>query len=645
MKVALLLPAHAARDALPLPGRRDRPGRRADRARRRARRRSAPASGPTTRAATPSARRCRGTASPAAGSRAPGVRPWLPMADPAACNVADQEGDPDSVLEFCRRAIAARARPATTWPSGAYRSLPSPEGTWAFARGEGTTVLLNMSDAPAVVRRRARHGDRGHRARAWRGRASRATSALPPGAAPSWRGDRSRRTAGRQRPRWRRAGATSCARRRPRATRRRCWRWPAGWSARATTSCSSPRRTTATRWRRPAPRFVPFAQRVRRPRPHGGQPRARVVVQAGRAGGQGRPAADLHRARSRAVPRPARHPRRLRGRLHRRRHHVPRRAPPRARPARRPGRRWPASASCPTPRAAATPRPSGSPSSRGRAAAPGAQPRHELGHRARRAGRHPALRPPPAGRGRRAAASAATSSTCRPRWSTPTCRRRWPASSTRARTWRPRSASSGPSWRRPSSSFERAAVVGRARGRAAGRPRHPGHARQRGPGPAAPADDPGPGRRRRAGRGHDGWARPRAAAAGPARQRAPGALHPPRPAAPPRRRHGHQRRLRRRAAGAGQRRAARGGRRQRGQARGGGAGAVVGRRRQPAHRPAVGGHGRPRRAPRPDAGPRTGSGRGRCRPRSRPAIRSVRSARRWPSCARRATWRARPVAD
>jgi glycosidase len=71
------------------------------------------------------------------------------MADPAACNVADQEGDPGSVLELCRRAIAARAA-SEDLAVGAYRSLPSPEDTWAFARGEGTTVLLNMSDAPAT---------------------------------------------------------------------------------------------------------------------------------------------------------------------------------------------------------------------------------------------------------------------------------------------------------------------------------------------------------------------------------------------------------------------------------------------------------------------------------------------------------------
>ena len=102
---------------------------------------------------------------PGGGFSAPGVRTWLPMADPAACNVADQEGDPDSVLEFCRRAIAARAA-SDDLAVGPYRSLPSPEGTWAFARGEAHHRAAQHVRRAGGVRRRARHGDRGHRARA-----------------------------------------------------------------------------------------------------------------------------------------------------------------------------------------------------------------------------------------------------------------------------------------------------------------------------------------------------------------------------------------------------------------------------------------------------------------------------------------------
>ena len=118
-------------------------------------------------------------------------------------------------------------------------------------------------------------------------------------------------------------------------------------------------------------------------------------------------------------------------------------------------------------------------------------------------------------------------------------------------------------------------------------------------------------------------------------QHAAGALRPPRSPAPPRRRHGDQRRLRRGAAGAGQRRPPRRGGRQRGQARGGGARAVVGHRHQPAHRPALAGHGGPCRAPGSRPGLLSPSGAASSRPRSPRATRSGPSAGHWPSCARR----------
>jgi alpha-glucosidase len=88
------------------------------------------------------------SAEPGGGFTPAGVRPWLPMADPAQCNVADQEGDPASVLELCRRTIAAR-QANDDLAVGSYRSLPSPSGTWAYARGDGAIVLLNMSSQTA----------------------------------------------------------------------------------------------------------------------------------------------------------------------------------------------------------------------------------------------------------------------------------------------------------------------------------------------------------------------------------------------------------------------------------------------------------------------------------------------------------------
>ncbi|HXN62865.1 MAG TPA: alpha-amylase family glycosyl hydrolase [Acidimicrobiales bacterium] len=86
---------------------------------------------------------------PGGGFTEPGVRTWLPMADPSACNVADQTGDPDSVLELCRRVIALRAANEDI-AVGSYRTLPSPEGTWAYARGADAAVLLNMSAGAAT---------------------------------------------------------------------------------------------------------------------------------------------------------------------------------------------------------------------------------------------------------------------------------------------------------------------------------------------------------------------------------------------------------------------------------------------------------------------------------------------------------------
>ena len=85
---------------------------------------------------------------PGGGFTEPGVKPWLPMADPAVNNVAAQADDPGSVLSFCRRVIAAR-RASDDLAVGGYRSLVSVHGTWSYGRGDGTVVLLNMSEAPA----------------------------------------------------------------------------------------------------------------------------------------------------------------------------------------------------------------------------------------------------------------------------------------------------------------------------------------------------------------------------------------------------------------------------------------------------------------------------------------------------------------
>jgi len=76
--------------------------------------------------------------------------PWLPAGDTAARNVADQREDPGSVLHLVRDAIALR-RERADLRTGSYASLPAPRGAWAYRRGDGTTVALNLSDERVTV--------------------------------------------------------------------------------------------------------------------------------------------------------------------------------------------------------------------------------------------------------------------------------------------------------------------------------------------------------------------------------------------------------------------------------------------------------------------------------------------------------------
>ena len=87
------------------------------------------------------------------GGPAPASRrrrdPWLPLGDAAARNVADQRDDPGSTLHLVRDLIALRRERADS-PPGAYATLPAPDGAWAWQRGDGTAVALNLSDAPVT---------------------------------------------------------------------------------------------------------------------------------------------------------------------------------------------------------------------------------------------------------------------------------------------------------------------------------------------------------------------------------------------------------------------------------------------------------------------------------------------------------------
>jgi alpha-glucosidase len=75
---------------------------------------------------------------------------WLPLGDVAARNVADQRADPGSTLHLVRDLIRLRGERADL-RGGAYATLPAPAGAWAWRRGHGTAVALNLSDDPVTV--------------------------------------------------------------------------------------------------------------------------------------------------------------------------------------------------------------------------------------------------------------------------------------------------------------------------------------------------------------------------------------------------------------------------------------------------------------------------------------------------------------
>ena len=86
---------------------------------------------------------------PSAGFTADGVTPWLPVADAAARNVADQDGDPASALWLCRSLIALR-RAELGGSVASYQALPAPDGQWAYRVGD-LVVVANFTDHSAEV--------------------------------------------------------------------------------------------------------------------------------------------------------------------------------------------------------------------------------------------------------------------------------------------------------------------------------------------------------------------------------------------------------------------------------------------------------------------------------------------------------------
>jgi alpha-glucosidase len=108
-----------------------------------------------------------GSAEPGAGFSAPGVEPWLPLGELAGVNVAEQKADPDSALHLTRDLIALR-RAEEDLRAGRYEQVVLEDELWAYRRGDGFLVALNLgSDAAslpaegtiAIATRRERDGE------------------------------------------------------------------------------------------------------------------------------------------------------------------------------------------------------------------------------------------------------------------------------------------------------------------------------------------------------------------------------------------------------------------------------------------------------------------------------------------------------
>ena len=89
-------------------------------------------------------------AEPGAGFTSPDAEPWLPFGDLAAVNVAGQRSDRGSALHLTRDLIALR-RAEEDLRTGAYAEVAAEGGLWAYRRGDGFLVALNLGAGAASV--------------------------------------------------------------------------------------------------------------------------------------------------------------------------------------------------------------------------------------------------------------------------------------------------------------------------------------------------------------------------------------------------------------------------------------------------------------------------------------------------------------
>jgi len=76
------------------------------------------------------------------------AEPWLPVG--TGPTVAQLRDDSASTLVLCRDLLALR-RERSDLRRAPYASLPSPDGVWAWSRGDRYAVAVNLGDDEAVV--------------------------------------------------------------------------------------------------------------------------------------------------------------------------------------------------------------------------------------------------------------------------------------------------------------------------------------------------------------------------------------------------------------------------------------------------------------------------------------------------------------
>ena len=83
-----------------------------------------------------------------AGFTGAAATPWLPIGGADGPDVESQRSDRGSILHLCRDLIALR-RTRAELAAGDLRTLDSPPGVWAWRRGAGTVVAVNLGDNAA----------------------------------------------------------------------------------------------------------------------------------------------------------------------------------------------------------------------------------------------------------------------------------------------------------------------------------------------------------------------------------------------------------------------------------------------------------------------------------------------------------------